>query len=94
MEEEQAAEAADAFLKAAGRTMDVSFESCVTLPGDDLTARVSKGSSSIKLGPGLRQMGGQVIATKSGALRYKAPKTYWIESNQRRYVPRVEDHVR
>ena len=31
-----------------------------------------------------------VIATQSGILRYTPPNKYWVESTQKRYIPKVE----
>ncbi|XP_053165438.1 exosome complex component RRP40 [Hemicordylus capensis] len=55
-------------------------------------------------GPGLRRGGDGLLVTKCGQLRYRAPGgqagsgsgsggTYWVDSQQRRYVPVKGDHV-
>jgi hypothetical protein len=31
-----------------------------------------------------------VIATQSGILRYTPPNKYWVESTQKRYIPKVK----
>lgn len=62
----------------------------VVLPGDVVTSIVSSVVSEderVKLGPGLRQVSGDVVASKTGVFRYKAPSTFWVESRQKRYVP-------
>lgn len=61
----------------------------VVLPGDivgniaDLDQTVN-GKGKLKLGPGLRQEKGNVIAFKSGVLRHRIPGVYWIDCSQRR----------
>eukprot|EP01102_Stenamoeba_stenopodia_P005811 TRINITY_DN16534_c0_g1_i1.p1 TRINITY_DN16534_c0_g1~~TRINITY_DN16534_c0_g1_i1.p1 ORF type:complete len:264 (-),score=63.96 TRINITY_DN16534_c0_g1_i1:27-788(-) len=47
----------------------------------------------IRLGPGLMQEKESIIATKAGVFKHKSPCTYWLESNQVRYVPALEDVV-
>ncbi|XP_062987732.1 exosome complex component RRP40 [Elgaria multicarinata webbii] len=50
-------------------------------------------------GPGLRRGGDGLLVTKCGVLRYRGPGgsvsggTYWVDSQQRRYVPVKGDHV-
>uniref|UniRef100_A0A8D0BN58 Exosome complex component RRP40 n=1 Tax=Salvator merianae TaxID=96440 RepID=A0A8D0BN58_SALMN len=53
-------------------------------------------------GPGLRRGGGGLLVTKCGLLRYRGPAgetgssaggTYWVDSQQKRYVPVKGDHV-
>ncbi|XP_063341123.1 exosome complex component RRP40 [Pelmatolapia mariae] len=67
----------------------------VLLPGDEfsfeaeenisLTAPVK--SEKVVCGPGLRRCGGRLVVCKSGVLRHKEPNVFWIDSQQRRYVP-------
>ncbi|XP_061574133.1 LOW QUALITY PROTEIN: exosome complex component RRP40-like [Cololabis saira] len=38
-------------------------------------------------GPGLRRSGARLLVCKSGVLRHKPPHTFWVESQQKRYVP-------
>jgi len=47
----------------------------------------------IRLGPGLMQNQENIVATKCGILQNPQSKYYWIENNQKRYVPSVEDMV-
>ncbi|CAG8524729.1 5403_t:CDS:2 [Ambispora leptoticha] len=62
----------------------------VVLPGDSLPVYENK----LKLGPGLIQDEDQIIAVKGGVLKHQlAGNKYWIESNQRRYVPATGDPV-
>nr|XP_033772861.1 exosome complex component RRP40 isoform X1 [Geotrypetes seraphini] len=44
-------------------------------------------------GPGLRQRGGSVLVTRSGILCHRIPVLYWVDSQQKRYVPVKGDHV-
>ncbi|XP_077612289.1 exosome complex component RRP40 [Crocuta crocuta] len=51
-------------------------------------------------GPGLRRSGDRLLVTKCGRLRYKEPGggggsggVYWVDSQQKRYVPVKGDHV-
>eukprot|EP01132_Coremiostelium_polycephalum_P000490 gene490-618_t len=48
----------------------------------------------VRIGPGLLQSKDQILATKSGVLKFsKHHKFYWIENEQKRYVPQLEDMV-
>ncbi|XP_034358779.1 exosome complex component RRP40 [Arvicanthis niloticus] len=49
-------------------------------------------------GPGLRRCGDRLLVTKCGRLRHKEPSgggggVYWVDSQQKRYVPVKGDHV-
>ncbi|KAL6050912.1 hypothetical protein STEG23_019429 [Scotinomys teguina] len=50
-------------------------------------------------GPGLRRCGDRLLVTKCGRLRHKEPGggggggIYWVDSQQKRYVPVKGDHV-
>ncbi|CAO2580646.1 Exosome complex component RRP40 [Lemmus lemmus] len=49
-------------------------------------------------GPGLRRSGDRLLVTKCGRLRHKEPGgggggVYWVDSQQKRYVPVKGDHV-
>ncbi|EDO36096.1 predicted protein [Nematostella vectensis] len=71
----------------------------VVLPGDivcttqDLKVCSQNPRMKLKLGPGLRQEGEQVLAYKSGVFRHRAPAVYWIDTNQKRYVPVKDERV-
>ncbi len=94
MDEQDCISKAEAFLEAAERTMDTGFQSHLVLPGDDVTTEVCKLERwNPKLGGGLRQRGSRITVTRMGSLRYKPPKTYWVESNGRRCIPKQEDQV-
>ncbi|KAK5577957.1 hypothetical protein RB653_002905 [Dictyostelium firmibasis] len=52
------------------------------------------GDLKVRVGPGLLQTKDTILATKAGVLRYsKFHRFYWIENEQKRYVPQVEDMV-
>uniref|UniRef100_A0A8C9ZSG8 Exosome complex component RRP40 N-terminal domain-containing protein n=1 Tax=Sander lucioperca TaxID=283035 RepID=A0A8C9ZSG8_SANLU len=67
----------------------------VLLPGDEfsletddtisLTERVKP--EKVVCGPGLRRSGDRLLVCKSGVLRHKQPNMFWMDSQQRRYVP-------
>lgn len=67
-------------------------------PGDRVTSinslEASEETSKIKLGPGLRQLKEDVVATKAGFLKYKeTPSCLWVDTNQKRYVAVKNDSV-
>jgi len=47
----------------------------------------------VVIGNGLTQSKDQILVTKAGYFRFQAPAQFWVENNQRRYVPRLEDIV-
>ncbi|KAM4554771.1 exosome complex component RRP40 [Odontesthes bonariensis] len=67
----------------------------VLLPGDEFcfeaedTISLTESSKPERAvcGPGLRRNGARLVVSKSGVLRHKPPHTFWIDSQQRRYVP-------
>ncbi|CAN9515224.1 unnamed protein product [Ophioblennius macclurei] len=67
----------------------------VLLPGDsfclDRDDRISLTEASrpsrAVCGPGLRRCGSRLLVSKSGVLRHKKPNVFWLESQQKRYVP-------
>ncbi|KAG5178668.1 hypothetical protein JKP88DRAFT_329403 [Tribonema minus] len=65
----------------------------VVLPGDRVTEHVTAAALKLTLGTGLAQRGDDVFATRAGTLRHAPPRTWWVEGNQRRYIPKCEDHV-
>ncbi|GAM23353.1 hypothetical protein SAMD00019534_065280 [Acytostelium subglobosum LB1] len=61
------------------------------VPGDVIGTIVDL---KVRIGQGLQQVKDSVVATKSGVLRFsKHHKFYWIENEQKRYVPQAEDMV-
>jgi len=70
--------------------MDTLIDQFV-VPGD-LLGKIS--DLKVRIGPGLLQNKDTILATKSGVLRFsKFHKFYWIENEQKRYVPQTEDMV-
>jgi exosome complex component RRP40 len=65
------------------------------LPGDTVGTLVEKTEDKpIRVGPGLTQVDNRLIATKAGTLRFdSSTKRYFLENNQKRYVPLVGDMV-
>ncbi|XP_070693009.1 exosome complex component RRP40-like [Pempheris klunzingeri] len=67
----------------------------VLLPGDEFCLETEDTISlteqakpeKVVCGPGLRRSGGRLVVCKSGVLRHKQPNMFWIDSQQRRYVP-------
>ncbi|KAI8884552.1 hypothetical protein K501DRAFT_217420 [Backusella circina FSU 941] len=56
----------------------------VVLPGDIIDVNKEE---TIVLGPGLRQEGDDVVATKAGILQHlETGNRWWIDSNQKRYI--------
>lgn len=86
-------EAAAAFLQEAKQNIDTAFESLVVIPGDNVTDSVTRLKKSIKIGTGLSHQGDCVVVTTGGCLRYRAPVTYYVETNSKRYYPSTGDHV-
>ncbi|KAM6981141.1 exosome complex component RRP40 [Aplochiton taeniatus] len=73
----------------------------VLLPGDVFSFQISETISlagnakpdKVVCGPGLRRDGDEVLVCKSGILRHKQPNMYWMDSQQRRYVPAKGESV-
>eukprot|EP01104_Vermistella_antarctica_P018104 TRINITY_DN6601_c0_g1_i1.p1 TRINITY_DN6601_c0_g1~~TRINITY_DN6601_c0_g1_i1.p1 ORF type:complete len:252 (+),score=64.14 TRINITY_DN6601_c0_g1_i1:67-756(+) len=61
------------------------------LPGE--CVGVVDDGAIVKIGVGLMQEGNNITSTKAGVLRWKKPNTYWVETNQKKYVPALEDMV-
>ncbi|KAF7649382.1 hypothetical protein LDENG_00142240 [Lucifuga dentata] len=67
----------------------------VLLPGDEFSFEAEEKISltdpvkveKVVCGPGLRRKGDRLVVCKSGVLRHKQPDMFWIDSQQRRYVP-------
>ncbi|XP_069029533.1 exosome complex component RRP40-like isoform X1 [Embiotoca jacksoni] len=67
----------------------------VLVPGDEFffeaTDTISLAEPArpekVVCGPGLRRRGDRLLVCKSGVLRHKQPNVFWIDSQQRRYVP-------
>ncbi|CAI9605663.1 unnamed protein product [Staurois parvus] len=79
----------------------------VLLPGDVLALPAQTGDGSLSLissspstgrvrvvcGPGLTRHGDNLQVTKCGMLRLREPTLYWVDSQQKRYVPVKGDPV-
>ncbi|XP_072260547.1 LOW QUALITY PROTEIN: exosome complex component RRP40 [Pyxicephalus adspersus] len=72
----------------------------VVLPGDVLVlsskAEDSLPSTSrarVVCGPGLTPHGDNLLVIKCGVVKRRDPATYWVDSQQKRYVPVKGDHV-
>ncbi|XP_034399570.1 exosome complex component RRP40 [Cyclopterus lumpus] len=67
----------------------------VLLPGDEFSFEAEDTISlagpvkpeKVVCGPGLRRSGDRLLVCKSGVLRHKQPNMFWVDSQQRRYVP-------
>ncbi|XP_029283683.1 exosome complex component RRP40 isoform X2 [Cottoperca gobio] len=67
----------------------------VLLPGDEFSLETDDTISltehvkpeKVVCGPGLRRSGDRLLVCKSGVLRHKQPNMFWMDSQQRRYVP-------
>lgn len=67
----------------------------VLLPGDEFSFPTDDTISltgpvkpeKVVCGPGLRRSGDRLLVCKSGVLRHKQPNMFWMDSQQRRYVP-------
>ena len=91
--DEIAIDHASKFLSKATLNIDASFRTVAVLPGDNVTSLVTGLRKNIKLGAGLHQVRDMVFSSAAGALRYRAPITYWVEGDKKMYVPRVSDQV-
>lgn len=84
---------ADNFLAQAEKKVNLAFQPVAVVPGELITDLVSSGSKSIKIGAGLDHENGNVNVTTAGTLRYRAPGSYWVDTDRKRYFPKVEDQV-
>ncbi|XP_075220550.1 exosome complex component Rrp40 [Lycorma delicatula] len=73
--------------------MDVHING-VVIPGDKVTDidKIAE-SSKVILGPGLRRFEGKVLITKSGILKQRGHITFWVDCQQKRYVPSCGEFV-
>ncbi|KAI9264916.1 exosome complex component RRP40-like protein [Phascolomyces articulosus] len=67
-----------------------SHQPRIVIPGDIINEATEK---NITLGPGLRQEGEHIVATKAGILKHLSPGKWWIESNQKRYIASTGESV-
>lgn len=88
---------------AAGRAPLSPLVGAVVCPGDSvgsltaLAAAAGGGPAgaapTVRLGASLLQSEGEVRATRAGRLRQTGGGKLWVETNQRRYLPAVDDAV-
>ncbi|KAI8379300.1 uncharacterized protein BYT42DRAFT_568364 [Radiomyces spectabilis] len=74
----------------------VQQELRVVLPGDVISIDLEniENHGTVVLGPGLRQDGESIVATKQGILKHiPVSNRWWIESNQKRYVAATGESV-
>ncbi|KAJ3237812.1 exosome non-catalytic core subunit rrp40 [Chytriomyces hyalinus] len=77
----------------AEETDDITHPVVVVLPGEAVQLP-SNVSTVVRLGPGLRQDADGAAVTKAGVLRQTAQgDKVWVEGNQRRYVPQLNESV-
>jgi exosome complex component RRP40 len=86
-------ELANSFLVQTAKKVNLGFKPVPVMPGEDVTSSVTSGSKSIKIGPGLVQVGSRVQTVAPGVLKYRAPSNYWVETNRKRYYPKVDDQI-
>ncbi|NP_001089320.1 exosome component 3 L homeolog [Xenopus laevis] len=78
----------------------------IVLPGDvlvlpaqprdaplSLSGPSSTNRSRVVCGPGLMRQEDDLLVNKCGLLRHRDPAVYWVDSQQKRYVPVKGDHV-
>ena len=74
------------------RTPDLPLRDQDVFPGDLL--QTVSAFSSVLLGPGVAREADDLVATRAGILRWDAEQNrLWVENEQKRYVPALEDHV-
>ncbi|XP_027036297.1 putative exosome complex component rrp40 [Pocillopora damicornis] len=61
----------------------------IALPGDVISSVADlegslEGKNKVKLGPGLREVNGAIVAYKAGVFRHRNPSIHLIDCNQRR----------
>lgn len=69
------------------------FVNQIVAPGDIVLDLTTLSVPTLRLGGGLRQDHGHVVATKAGRLKYTKPNKFWVEGSQKRYIPSAEDVV-
>lgn len=73
----------------------------VLLPGDEFSCETDDTISltdhvkpeKVVCGPGLRRSGDRLVVCKSGVLRHKQPNVFWIDSQQRRVRPHMQNSI-
>lgn len=65
----------------------------VVLPGDRIQIDHEIDKETVFIGPGLRWQEGVVYATRSGVLRIENRNLYYVDSHQKRFIPRRGEFV-
>ena len=67
----------------------------VVLCGDVITSTVKQHASRVVvIGNGLvADASGEINVVQSGILRFESPGTFWVETNEKRYQPKIGDPV-
>lgn len=75
--------------------IDISYQKVLVLPNDNVTSNINNFTNSIKIGKGLQynKSNNQVIANNIGILKYQNPNYYWIETDKKYYLPRINDSI-
>lgn len=63
----------------------------VVLPGDEVLQLPDQGQ--VRVGPGIQQLGGALVASRPGIVRASAAGKVWLESRQRRYTPAAGEAI-
>eukprot|EP01038_Epipyxis_sp_PR26KG_P016255 gene16255-22137_t len=90
------------------KIINTSFKPQVVLPGDILEVatagkdfyevapiilRPNAANNTLRIGNGLKQDKDGIVSTLPGVLTYRPPNTYYIDTQSKRYYPRVGDQV-
>ena len=71
-----------------------SFKPYTVFAGDDVTQTVKNHASRVVVvGDGLQTIEETVRVVKPGTLCFEAPGSFWVETHEKRYQPKVEDPV-
>ncbi|KAJ3176116.1 Exosome component 3 [Geranomyces variabilis] len=71
----------------------------ILIPGDriplvpDAAHQSKEGPLKVRVGPGLQQEQGDLVAVKAGVLKQAGGSKYWMDGSQKRYVPAASDPV-
>lgn len=78
-----------------GEESNALEEGDILLPGD-VPTNLKSFNGALLLGPGLRRHPTEqnaVVVTKCGTFCHKPPNVYWINTQQKRYIPKVGETV-
>ncbi|KND01185.1 exosome non-catalytic core subunit RRP40 [Spizellomyces punctatus DAOM BR117] len=67
----------------------------LVIPGDHIPIKIenSTGPARVRVGPGLHQEQGELVAVKAGILQQGSQNRWWVEGTQKRYVPALGESV-